>query len=58
MDAATRSEFARDLARRRWGTQKLDGMIAELQERRDELAAPQWAALAELLPDDTEGDRP
>jgi hypothetical protein len=51
MDAATRSEFARDLARRRWGTRKLDGMIAELQERRAELDAPQVAAIAALLDD-------
>jgi hypothetical protein len=51
MDAETRSAFAREVARRRWGTRKLDAMIAELDERRAELGAPQVARLTALVAD-------
>jgi hypothetical protein len=42
----------RTLVRRRWGTRRLDAMLAELTERRDELGTPQRAALRALLTDD------
>jgi hypothetical protein len=54
MSDATRSETARQNALARWGTRKLDGMIHELTERRDELGEPQLTQLRQLV--DDEGD--
>jgi hypothetical protein len=45
------SEAARELSRARWGTTRVDNLIAGLRERRDELGPPQLAHLRQLLQD-------
>ena len=45
------SEAARALARARWGTTRIDAMIAELGQRRDELGPVQRAELRSLVDD-------
>jgi hypothetical protein len=48
---AERAKAASILARSRWGTSKLDKMVTELSERRDELGPVQMAELRELVDD-------
>jgi hypothetical protein len=48
---AERAKAASILARSRWGTSRLDGMIAELHDRADELGPVQMAELRELVDD-------
>jgi hypothetical protein len=48
---AERAEAASTLARARWGTSKLDGMIHELRDRVAELGPVQMAELRELVDD-------
>ena len=48
---AERARAASTLARARWGTSKLDGMIHELRDRAAELGAEQVAELRELVDD-------
>lgn len=48
---AERARAASTLARARWGTSKLDGMINELRDRAAELGAEQVAELRELVDD-------
>jgi hypothetical protein len=43
------SEAGRSLARARWGTQRLDRIIAELERRRDQLGGPQVKALRLIM---------
>ena len=46
---AERARAASTLARARWGTSKLDGMIHELHDRADELGAPQLTELQAIV---------
>jgi hypothetical protein len=46
---AERARAASTLARARWGTSKLDGMIHELRDRADQLGPEQVAELRELV---------
>lgn len=55
MSDTASSEAARAMVRARWGTTRLDRMIHELVERRDELGEPQLVQLRQLV--DDEGDR-
>jgi hypothetical protein len=47
-DALTRSDAAREMARARWGTSRLDRMIAEITDRADELGPEQVRSLARV----------
>ncbi len=55
------SAVGRELARRRWGSTRLDSLLAELSLRSDQLDPTHRAALAELAeppqPKDTEERR-
>jgi hypothetical protein len=43
------SEAARTLSRARWGTTKVDRLVHELAERREDLGTEQLAELRELI---------
>jgi hypothetical protein len=54
--AVASSEAAKALAHARWGTQRLDKLVDELRERRDELGDSQLSELRALV-DEPKGNR-
>jgi hypothetical protein len=51
------SEAARALSRRRWGSAKVDRLILELAERREDLGPTQRKALRLIVTEPTEDER-
>jgi hypothetical protein len=54
--AVASSEAAKELARARWGSQRLDRLAAELVERRAELDPDERDRLARALVDEPKGN--